>query len=59
MFSGLRSDSVALSGVWLGLPGGRFQSGGSLQGAWTPTYHLAEGEGRLIQMYSGQWRRQD
>ena len=29
MFSSLRSDSVALSFVWLGLPGGRFQSGGS------------------------------
>jgi len=27
MFSGLRSDSVALSHVWLGLLGGRFQSG--------------------------------
>jgi len=26
MFSGLRSDSIALSHVWLGLPGGRFQS---------------------------------
>jgi len=28
MFSGLISDSTALSHVWLGLPGGRFQSGG-------------------------------
>ena len=28
MFSGLRSDSVALSHVWLGLPGDRFQSDG-------------------------------
>jgi len=28
MFSGIRSDSVALSCVWLGLPGGRFQSDG-------------------------------
>ena len=26
MFSGLRSDSVALGHVWLGLSGGRFQS---------------------------------
>jgi len=25
MFSGLRSDSVALSHEWLGRPGGRFQ----------------------------------
>jgi len=28
MFSGLRSDSMALSHVWLGLSGGRFQSDG-------------------------------
>ena len=28
MFSGLISDSMALGHVWLGLPGGRFQSGG-------------------------------
>jgi len=28
MFSGLRADSVALSQVWLGLPGGRLQSDG-------------------------------
>jgi len=26
MFSGLRSDSMALSHVWFSLPGGRFQS---------------------------------
>jgi len=26
MFSGVRSDSEALSHMWLGLPGGRFQS---------------------------------
>ena len=31
MFSGLRSDSVALSHVWLGLSGGRFQSDGELR----------------------------
>ena len=31
MFSGLRSDLVALSHVWLGLPGGRFQSVGGLR----------------------------
>ena len=31
MFSGLRSNSMALSHVWLGLPGGRFQSDGGLQ----------------------------
>jgi len=30
-FSGLRSDSMALSHVWLGLPGGRFQSDGGLR----------------------------
>ena len=29
MFSGLRSDSMALSHLWFGLPGGRFQSDGS------------------------------
>ena len=29
MFSGLRSYSMALSHVWLGLPGGRFQSDGT------------------------------
>ena len=28
MFSGLISDSMTLGHVWLGLPGGRFQSGG-------------------------------
>jgi len=26
MLGGLRSDSMAVSHVWLGLPGGRFQS---------------------------------
>jgi len=31
MFSGLRSDSVALNHVWLGLPGGHFQSDGGLR----------------------------
>jgi len=31
MFSGLSSNSMALSHVWLGLPGGRFQSDGGLQ----------------------------
>jgi len=31
MFSGLRSDSMALSHVCLGLPGGRFQSDGGLR----------------------------
>ena len=31
MFNGLRSDSVALRHVWLGLPGGRFQSDGGLR----------------------------
>jgi len=30
MFSGLSSDSMALSHMWLGLPGGRFQSDGGL-----------------------------
>jgi len=31
MFSGLRSDSMALSHDWLGLAGGRFQSDGGLR----------------------------
>jgi len=31
MFNGLRSDSMALSHVWLGLTGGDFQSDGGLQ----------------------------
>jgi len=31
MFSGLRSDSMALSHVWLGLLGGHFQSDGGLR----------------------------
>jgi len=31
MFNGLRSDSVAVSRVRLGLPGGRFQSDGRLR----------------------------
>jgi len=31
MFSGLRSDSMAVSHVWLGLHGGRFQSDGGLR----------------------------
>ena len=31
MFSGLRSDTMALSHVWLGHPGGRFQSDGGLR----------------------------
>jgi len=31
MFSGLRSDTVALSHMWLGLPGGCFQSDGGLR----------------------------
>ena len=31
MFSGLRSGSMVLSHVWLGLPGGRFQSDGGLR----------------------------
>jgi len=31
MFSGLRSDSMVLSHVWLGHPGGRFQSDGGLR----------------------------
>ena len=35
MFSGLRSDSVALSHVRLGLPGGRFQSDGGFRIAAT------------------------
>jgi len=30
-FSGFRSDSMALSHVWLGHPGGRFQSDGGLR----------------------------
>ena len=31
MFSGLSANSMTLSHVWLGLPGGRFQSDGGLQ----------------------------
>ena len=31
MFSGLSSNSMTLSHVWLGVPGGRFQSDGGLQ----------------------------
>jgi len=31
VLSGLRSDSMALGHVWLGLPGGRFQSYGCLR----------------------------
>ena len=31
MFSGIISDSMVLSHVWLGLPGGYFQSDGGLQ----------------------------
>ena len=31
MFSGVRSDSTALSQVWLGLPEGRIQSDGGLR----------------------------
>ena len=31
MFIYLRSDSMVLSHVWLGLPGGRFQSDGGLR----------------------------
>jgi len=31
MFGGLRSDSLALSHVWLGFPGDHFQSDGGLQ----------------------------
>ena len=31
MFSGLRFDLMALSDVWLSLPGGRFQSDGGLR----------------------------
>ena len=30
MFGDFRSDSMALSHVWLGLPGGRFRSDGGL-----------------------------
>ena len=33
MFSGLRSDAMAVSHVWLGLPGRCFQCGGALQTA--------------------------
>jgi len=31
MFSGLVSDLMAVSHVWFGLPGGRFQSDGGLR----------------------------
>jgi len=31
MFSRLRSDSMVLSHMWFGLPGGRFQSDGGLR----------------------------
>ena len=31
MFNGLRSNSMALSHMWLGLPGSRFQSDGGLR----------------------------
>jgi len=31
MFSGVRSDTMVLSRVWLGHPGGRFQSDGGLR----------------------------
>ena len=44
MFSGLRSNSMAMSYIWLGLPGGCFQSDGGLRiTAATASFAAASG----------------
>ena len=52
MFSGLVSDSVALSQVWLGLPGGRFQSDGGLRFGLLVVLYCAAGLVALVSYVS-------
>jgi len=52
MFSGLVSDSVALSHVWLGLPGGRFQSDGGLRFGLLVVLYCAAGLVALVSYVS-------